>query len=276
MYSGSTLHQLRDLDRWFGAHQKIDRLAWRHLQATVTPETLRYFPRVRQILTFEGSNGPDAIKRKTPAQDEPWHYYDPYDAGDTKLLDIIAAHYDELVAAIRSGNETRACFEAAWLAHAVVDGLTPAHHYPYEQELKRLRNGLGIETRRTPKEKLMMPGDTVREKMHNNWSMWGDKGLLATHIAFEAGVALLILPMRYRTLDLSPHLPVITGRKPYLLFFKSQAKKIADGRYYEQFYRHGWLPKLGKQVRRDLIPDIVLTVAFIWHSALAEARRSKR
>lgn len=276
MYSGSTLHQLRNLDRWFGAHQKIDRLAWRHLQATVTPETLRYFPRVRQILTFEGSNGPDAIKRKTPAQDEPWHYYDPYDAGDTKLLDIISAHYDELVAAIRSGNETRACFEAAWLAHAVVDGLTPAHHYPYEQELKRLRNGLGIETRRTPKEKLMMPGDTVREKMHNNWSMWGDKGLLATHIAFEAGVALLILPMRYRTLDLSPHLPVITGRKPYLLFFKSQAKKIADDHYYEQFYRHGWLPKLGKQVRRDLIPDIVLTVAFIWHSALAEARRSKR
>ena len=276
MYSGSTLHQLRDLDRWFGAHQKIDRLAWRHLQATVTPETLRYFPRVRQILTFEGSNGPDAIKRQTPAQDEPWHYYDPYDAGDTKLLDIIAAHYDELVAAIRSGNETRACFEAAWLAHAVVDGLTPAHHYPYEQELKRLRNGLGIETRRTPKEKLMMPGDTVREKMHNNWSMWGDKGLLATHIAFEAGVALLILPMRYRTLDLSPHLPVITGRKPYLLFFKSQAKKIDDDHYYEQFYRHGWLPKLGKQVRRDLIPDIVLTVAFIWHSALAEARRSKR
>lgn len=100
--------------------------------------------------------------------------------------------------------------------------------------------------------------------------------MLATHIAFEAGVALLILPMRYRTLDLSPHLPVITGRKPYLLFFKSQAKKIADDHYYEQFYRHGWLPKLGKQVRRDLIPDIVLTVAFIWHSALAEARRSKR
>ncbi|QQS18416.1 hypothetical protein IPL68_07590 [Candidatus Saccharibacteria bacterium] len=204
---------------------KINRLAWQHLRGTETEVALKRFPRVRQILTFEGSNGPDAIKRKTPAQDEPWHYYDPYDPADTKLLDIIAAHYNQLVAAISSGNDTRASFEAAWLAHAVVDGLTPAHHYPYEQELKRLRKGQGIETRRTPKEKLMMPGDTVREKMHNNWSMWGDKGLLATHIAFEAGIALLVLPMRYRKLGLPQSYSTLTGSKPYLLFLNPRRKR---------------------------------------------------
>ncbi len=36
---------------------------------------------------------------------------------------------------IRRHNIVRASFEAAWLAHALVDGLTPAHHYPYEEKL---------------------------------------------------------------------------------------------------------------------------------------------
>ena len=276
MYAGSTLKQLRDLDRWFGAHQKIDRLAYRHMRDHTLRKSLVKFPSIRSILTFEGVNGPDAIKRKSPGQDEPWHFFDPHDPGDTKLLDIIDSHFNSLVLALLARNETRAAFEAAWLAHAVVDGLTPAHHYPYEKELQDLRKGAVMETRSTAKEKLFIPGDTVREKMRNNWRMWGDKGLLATHLAFEAGVALLVLPMRYRRLGLPTQLPVITGQKPYLLFFKSQAKKIADGQYYEQFYRHGWLPKLGKQVRRELIPDIVLTVAFIWRCALKEARRAKR
>ena len=273
MYSGTTLSQLRTLDTWFGAHQKIDRLAYRHVKSmTPTTRGLR-LPPIKSILAFEGMNGPDAIKRKTPAQDEPWHYYDPFDKTDTQLLDIIAEHHDQLVTALRENNQTRAAFEAAWLAHAVVDGLTPAHHYPYEEELKKLRGGAGIETRITPKEKLLMHGDTVSEKMRNNWQMWGDKGLLATHIAFEAGVALLVLPRRYKKLNLPDAWPIVTGRKPYLLFFMSQAKKIASDGYYEQFYASAWTPKLAKKVRRELIPDIVLTVAYVWHTALVEAQK---
>lgn len=276
MYSGSTLKQLRTLDKWFGAHQKIDRLAYRHLRELDRGNKLGGLPSIRSILAFEGVNGPDAIKWKTPAQDEPWHYYDPHDAADTKLLDIISEHHARLVASIREKNQTRAAFEAAWLAHAVVDGLTPAHHYPYEQELKRLRKGAGIETRKTPKDKLVMPGDTVREKMRNNWEMWGDKGLLATHIAFEAGVALLILPMRYKRLKLPAVWPNVTGRKPYLLFFKSQAKMIAMGSYYEQFYASAWTPRLARKVRKELIPEIVVSVAYVWHSALLEANKGAR
>ena len=32
-----------------------------------------------------------------------------------------------------------AAFEAAWLAHAVTDGFTPAHHEPLEEQLEGLR-----------------------------------------------------------------------------------------------------------------------------------------
>lgn len=276
MYSGSTLKQLRTLDTWFGAHQKIDRLAYRHVKQLGQNTTHITLPSIKNILAFEGVNGPDAIKRKTPAQDEPWHYYDPTNVDDTKLLDIISDHHQQLVLALREKNDTRAAFEAAWLAHAVVDGLTPAHHYPYEEELKKLRKGAGIETRKTPKDKLLMPGDTVREKMRNNWQMWGDKGLLATHIAFEAGVALLVLPLRYKKLNLPTAQPKQTGRNPYLLFFMSQAKKIAADGYYQQFYDSAWTPMLAKKVRRELIPEIVLTVAYVWYSALIEAQKGKK
>src|SRR5438270_11284163 len=130
MYSGSTLTNMSG--RLMGAHQKIDRLA-RHQLEILFPHCR--FPAAAEILHFEGGNGPDAIKRKSPAQNEPWHYLQPFDLKDTQLLDLIDHHYDQLVRALKKNDAVKAAFEAAWLAHAVVDGLTPAHHYPYEQKL---------------------------------------------------------------------------------------------------------------------------------------------
>jgi hypothetical protein len=49
-----------------GAHQKIDRTA-RNLLEHLAPACP--FPRTKTILHFEGNNGPDAIKRKSPAKD---------------------------------------------------------------------------------------------------------------------------------------------------------------------------------------------------------------
>jgi len=268
MYAGTMLKPMRNLDRWFGAHQKIDRLARRQLDL-ILGEKAANFPSIQEILKFEGRDGPDGVKVKTPAKDEPWHFYDPLDVNDHRLPDIIAVHHRNLVKALKEKSSTRASFEAAWLAHAVVDGLTPAHHYPYEEELARLRGGEGHETRTTPKEKLLMPGDTLPHKLKNNWQMWGDKGLLATHIAFEAGVALVILPIQFKKLGLQSTTPA----DGYLEFFKAQAKKIAEAKLYEQFYESGWTPRLAKNVRKELIPDIVLTVAVVWHSAVLEAQK---
>jgi hypothetical protein len=103
-------------------------------------------------LHFEGKNGPDGIKRKSPAKDEPWHYYDPLNPNDTTLLQMIEGHSDNLVKALRRQNNEKAAFEAAWLAHAVVDGLTPAHHYPLEEKIEELW-GYPKELRQTIREK---------------------------------------------------------------------------------------------------------------------------
>jgi hypothetical protein len=121
---------MKHFDAWFGAHQKIDRVARDHLGLILAKDSI--FPSRKAIIKFEGIDGPDGIKRKTPAQDELWHFIDPHDESDRQIVGILEDNYRGLVKALREGNETRAAFEAAWLAHGIVDGLTPAHHYPYE------------------------------------------------------------------------------------------------------------------------------------------------
>ncbi len=121
----------------FHAHQKLDRVAYRHFRQLL-PEA--GFPSLKQILYFEAGHGPDGAryKRQQEGGEQPWHFVDPHDATDQQLYELIDLHYDGLKRALAKGDDIRSAFEAAWLAHALVDGLTPAHHYPYEQELERL------------------------------------------------------------------------------------------------------------------------------------------
>jgi hypothetical protein len=268
MYSGTTLKGSKHFDAWFGAHQKIDRTARRHLALLVDDSS---FPVRKNILRFEGMDGPDGIKRKTPAQDEPWHYFDPSDRNDTQILDIIDDHYRNLVTALQEQNDARSSFEAAWLAHAIVDGLTPAHHYPYEDELIRLRGGEGIETRTSAKDKVVMPGDSLPQLLSRNWQMWGDKGLLATHIAFEIGVAVMMMPLRLKRAfpseDELAHARKLGPRK----LFVERARQIDDLHMYQLFYDSGWTPRIATTVRRQLAPTIVNTVTLVWYLAAREA-----
>jgi hypothetical protein len=270
MYSGSTLTSLSG--RLMGAHQKIDRAARRRLEELMPGVE---FPTARRILRFEGGNGPDAIKRKSPAHDEPWHYIQPFDTTDNLLTDLIEQHYNELVRCLKAKDMVRAAFEAAWLAHAIVDGLTPAHHYPYEEMLQELRGGLGRETRTTIKAKLVIPGDNKREMLTNNWKMWGTKGLFTTHGTFEWGVATLILPMRFKIrAAISERDIKKLFRKGVGPWFRGQAQDVAKLRLYDKFYAMGWTPKMARLIRRKLAPTIVKSVAIAWAAAAQEASKA--
>lgn len=266
MYSGSTLNKYSG--RILGAHQKIDRAARRQLDRFLPKES---FPDIKSILQFEGNKGPDAIKRKSPAKDEPWHYLRPFDPSDTQLLGLIEDHHRHLVKALRTGDSVRAAFEAAWLAHAIVDGLTPAHHYPYEEKLVELCSGRGIEQRTTIGKKLLMPGASVTHRISNNWRMWGPKGLFTTHAAFETGVAMLIAPIKIR--PVKPSLDELEdfGKKPLAEWFREQAQNIARLELYDKFYQSGWTIPLAHRVRRQLAPALVQAVALAWYGAAYEA-----
>jgi hypothetical protein len=267
MYSGTTLTPLSG--RILGAHQKVDRLARGSLASLLKKDSL--FPAAKLIMHFEGNNGPDAIKRKSPAQDEPWHYYAPFDETDTQLLAILSAHYDHLVRALREHDDVRAGFEASWLAHGVVDGLTPAHHYPYEEKLAELRGGASLESRDTFKGKLLMPGQTRREQVKNNWNMWGAKGLISTHFLFEWGIAFLTVPFTQKQVALSEQDFTELHEHGAIELFKRRAKEISALDLYDSYQMHGWTHTLASRVRRKLMPAIVRTVTLIWYAAAVDA-----
>ncbi len=267
MYSGTTLTKFSG--RMFGAHQKVDSVSRRHLAKLIKDESL--FPNIRQILHFEGKNGPDGAKRKSPAKDEPWHFYAPFNDEDAEILGLINAHYNQLVEELREGDKERTAFEAAWLAHALVDGLTPAHHYPYEEKLAELRGGQNLSTRNSVRKKMVMPGDTAREKVSNNWKMWGAKGLLITHWWFEFGIAMIFKPLNFGEVK-----PTKLEVKQFMdmgldEWFKRTAREIAVLEMYDRYYKKGWTPKLAYEVRHKLGPALVKTVTLTWYSALFDA-----
>lgn len=269
MYSGTTLTKYSG--RVMGTHQKIDRVAHKHLQ-TLNKEAA-HFPHIKQILQFEGRNGPDGIKNKSAGKDEPWHFYDPFDPDDTDLLATLEDHYNELVRQLKAKNMERAAFEASWLAHAMVDGLTPAHHFPYSNELERIR-GDSLKNRNSIKNKLFIKGHNLPDTARRNWSFWGAKGLFLTHGLFELGVAAIMMPVSFNT-SLPTKKELSEFKKLGVTeWFIRTAREIALLNIFERFYDKGWTPKLAHDVRLLMAPRIIKSVTFAWHSAAQEAQES--
>jgi hypothetical protein len=269
MYSGTTLRS--SSGRLIGAHQKLDRVARKALEE-IMPDS--DFPSIKDILQFEGKNGPDGIKSKSPAQDEPWHYYDPSDPNDNKLMDMIVQHSKNLTVALQEGNMEKASFEAAWQAHAIADGLTPAHHYPLAEHIEALR-GEGNETRTSIKDKLVIrsEGDSAGEMLAKNWEVWGARGVMTTHGTYEWGVATTIAPLRLKNgypTDADCRRVVEVG---IVQVFKEAAKAIYDLNMYDRFSRKGWTRQLARETRQILAPLVVKTITLAWYEALQNAEK---
>jgi hypothetical protein len=267
MWSGTTLHNKSG--NLLGAHQKFDRVAAEFVHEI---EPAAFFPKPKQILHFEGNNGPDGIKRKSPGKDEPWHYWDPTDPQDLTLMNIIDIHYNSLVKALVVKDQEKAAFEAAWLAHAIVDGLTPAHHYPYEQKLMELRGGEAKETRNSIHKKAIIKGDTRRQTLQKNWQFWGAKGLFVSHFLFEWGVSTLSRPLKLK--NAKPTKAEVRHAQNLGLvgYMHESAMTILKLNMYERFIKRGWSPSLTKDIRAHLAPTITRTIAVIWLMAVDDAR----
>lgn len=261
MYSGTTLRP--SSGKVLGAHQKFDRVARKALRH-IAPDLP--FPKITNILHFEGLNGPDGLKRKSPAQDEPWHYYNPLDDDDRTIITMAANHRINLIRALRTNNHERAAFEAAWMAHALVDGLTPAHHFPLEEVIESIR-GEGNETRTTVFKKLVYPGGTPREMIRNNWYIWGAGGTMTSHGVFEWGVATTVAPLKIRRgyPNANDMVRVLgDGIEP---LFKEAARQIHGLHMYESFLKNGWTSRLARQTRQELAPLVVKIVTLAWYEA---------
>ena len=249
-----------------GVHQKINRVARRHLKKHLSQST--DFPAIGDILRFEGINGPDGLKRKHPGKDEPWHFIDPQNVLKGDLLKSIHNHMSNLATALKQNNNERAAFEAAWLAHAITDGLTPAHHYPLEDKLAELRGGEGLETRNSKRKKVLIPGDTRLKLLKNNWEYWGAKGVMTTHLNFELGIASAVATMRFDTLSFDPANFEVESVRDFDKRYQESIQRVHAMKMYEEFIIKGWTRHLARETKNTLVPEIIRLVMLGWVSAV--------
>lgn len=263
MYSGTTLHN--NSGRIVGVHQKIDRVARKNLKRHIP--SVVHFPNIKTILHFEGVNGPDGIKRKSPGVDEPWHFIDPKDPNDRRILDDIDNHIYNLSNALSANDEIKAGFEAAWLAHAVVDGLTPPHHYPIEEKIEELW-GKPHQDRGSLKEKNLIKGVDGLDTISKNWEYWGAKGVMMTHFNFEFGAASAIAADKFKKFSISSSdLEQVKSRGFESIYL--EAVHFIDSRnMYNRLYKNGWTESLAQEVRSVLIPQMIRAVALAWYQSI--------
>ncbi len=262
MYAGTTFrHQSGNI---IGVHQRIDRVARKHIAKHIPSGA--FFPSIKTILHFEGKNGPDGIKSKSPSVDEPWHFINPSAGEDDPLVIAIKAHIENLAVALRQEDEVRAGFEAAWLAHAVVDGLTPAHHYPLAEKIEELW-GKPHHERNSRRDKIIIKGTGKRDMLKKNWQYWGSSGIFNLHWLFEFGVASAITTARFTDIGIRDEDLKKIGKEGYIAYFLRSVRDVDALEMYEDFERTGWSARLGNATRRQLAPMIMKNVCLAWYVA---------
>lgn len=265
MYSAITTPKRSLLTgRLAGTHQKIDRAARR----TLTPflKHGEFFPGINEILHFEGRRGPDGLKLKSIGVDEPEHFINPNDK-DPQLVKDMEDHYSNLKTALKEKNNVRAAFEAAWLAHLITDGLTPAHHVPFHETVDEMMGEKEFLEIFGKPIKGIMRGETAREAAKNNWKYWGVNGLMSRHVAFEYGVAAIVsvIPAkRYIPKISTSDIENFDLKREFFAFLE----EINNLDMYGTFADKGWTPKLTSNVEKLLLPTIVRLIALSWLSAL--------
>ena len=267
MSSGKTTS--RQSGKIIGVHQKIDRAARRNLNLLI--KNPRSFPGIRSIIYFEGKNGPDGLKIKHSKKDNPWHFINPLIPDDRALIIMIDDHIFNLSEAIRAKNDVRAAFEAAWLAHAVTDGLTPAHLVPLGDEIEGLF-GYSPRDEKSYLNKKIIRGKNRRDTLMKNWKYWCD-GMVMSHFMFEVGVASAIAPKKY--------LPVVPSeadidylmQKGFENSFLKSVKKIYALKAYEDFIKNGMTVDLALEIKETIVPEIINCVTLAWYQAVLLAAK---
>lgn len=274
MYAFGPIPKQKRSGRVIGTHQKIDRVARRHIKVHLRPEVP--FPAIKDILHFEGSRGPDGIKMKSPGKDESWHFIDPKNIlpSDGLIVDI-KNHSENLTQALIDRNNERAAFEAAWLAHAVTDGLTPAHHEPLHEQVKHMR--ASDERQHKFRSRIVMSGNGSRRKfVKNNWKYWGAKGIMTSHALFEAGVATTAKPLAFKTAAIQVEEINEVKRRGFIAMYTDMVRKIDELHMYDRFMSDGWTRTLAQQTTRELIPTIIHAAELSWYAAYDEALKREK
>lgn len=190
------------------------------------------------------------------------------------VLTMVLDHHWNLVRALKQRNDVRAAFEAAWMAHMLTDGLTPAHHFPLSKVQDELMTDKEMMRVFGQPIKGVMHGRSMLETLRNNWLYWGAGGHMSKHIAYEYGVAMIAATLPPKSILPKIQPSDFEDIQVEHIFDKS-LKLVKSLKMYERFCQDGWTTELALQTKEILLPEIVKAVMLGWYSAAAEAYNIK-
>ena len=173
---------------------------------------------------------------------------------------------DNLSVALKKEDEIRAGFEAAWLSHAIVDGLTPAHHFPLAEKIEELW-GKAHSERDSTSDKIIIKGDGARDSLNKNWEYWGAKGIFSAHLFYEMGVASSLTVAKFNNIGITDSDLKRIEKEGYIPYFMESIQKIDGMGTYQEFMKTGWSVHLANISRKQLIPLIMKNVCLAWYAA---------
>lgn len=268
MYAGTTFRH--GSGRIVGVHQRIDKAA--RLTLNNLLDDKNEFPGIKKILHFEGKNGSDGLSLKGSFEDIPWHFIDPNNPDDKAMLVIIENHVQNLINSLKIGDTIKASFDAAWLAHAVTDGLTPVHHYPLGQKIEELF-GKPHDERKSLKGKNVIKGKNRRDTLSKNWQYWGVGGVFTSHLSYEMGVASAISTENFDSITISESDINDLIKYGFSKIFIDSVNAIHKLNIHNRYIKNGWTVKLANETKRVLLPEIIKNVVLAWYCAVLASRK---
>lgn len=229
-----------------GTHQKFDRTAYALIKAKLQPNK---FPTRTQIINFEGSGGPDGLKFKGNYTTD--HMWDPVNKIG-QLPTWIEIHYKNLIKALREEDIAKASFEAGFMAHYLTDSLTPAHHLSHKFILEEYEG----------------------KKHRKRWKIYGHKGILSSHVAFESGIssAIFFTPIK---VEFDAKLLDRIKKDGIKAVVMQESLAITKHNIYDQFLKKGWSARLAKVVKATVVKRIPQLISAAWLAAYEEAYKIK-
>lgn len=225
-----------------GTHQKFDRTAYGLIKNHLKSND---FPTRTQIINFEGSGGPDGLKFKGNYQSD--HMWDPVNKIG-HLPTWIEVHYKNMVKALKADDMVKAAFEAGFMAHYLTDILTPAHHLSHKFILEEYEG----------------------RKNRKRWKVYGHKGILSTHVAFETGISSAIFFTPIKT-TFDKKLLARVHKDGIKSVVMHESLEISKHNIYEQYLKKGWNTKIVKIIKATVVKRIPQLIAAAWLAAYQEA-----
>jgi hypothetical protein len=156
----------------------------------------------------------------------------------------------------------------------IIDGLTPAHHQPFKEQLKANDPRAEAEANSILR-RIFVPGTNFRDLFERNWQRLGPRGVGTNHILFEAGIDFIVMPIRpksFPTVDITVEEIKKAKSGHFLEMYWKSVKHVDSLQMFERYEKDSWTPDLADDVREKLIPEVIRMVILAWIAAIYKGR----